>query len=111
MKYIITHKKFGERAKYSSLTAAQEAIQAKGPKFEDTELAESPDKFQTEEHRVRLVYNSKQVKELILTFDPTVTREQKAYLAERLDYFIVNFEELAAEAKQTSAEEDSDTDL
>lgn len=43
MKYIITHKKYGERAKYTSLTAAQEAIQAKGPEFEDTELAESPD--------------------------------------------------------------------
>lgn len=75
------------------------------------DLAESPDKFQTEEHRARLVYNSKQVKELILTFDPTVTQEQKAYLAERLDYFIVNFEELAAEAKQASAEENSDVDL
>jgi hypothetical protein len=75
------------------------------------ELAESPDKFQTEEHKNRLVYNSKQVKELILTFDPTVTQEQKAYLAERLDYYIVSFEELAAEAKQASAEENSDVDL
>ena len=63
-------------------------------------LVEHPDKYQSEAHKAKLVYNSKQVKELVLTFDQTITDEQKRYLAERLDYFIVNFEELAAEAKE-----------
>lgn len=80
-------------------------------RFRLIELAESPDKFQTEEHKARLVYNSKQVKELILTFDQTVTTEQKAHLAERLDYYIVNFEELAAESEQTTGDENSNGDL
>ena len=64
-----------------------------------------PDSYQTEEHKAKLVYNSKQVKQLMLTFDHTVTTEQKIYLAERLDHFIINFEELiAGSEEQESAE-------
>jgi len=63
-------------------------------------MVETPSDYQSEEHRKKLVYNSKQIKELIITFEHTVTSEQKKHLAERLDYFISNFEELAAEAEE-----------
>jgi hypothetical protein len=63
-------------------------------------LITKPDEYQTEEHKAKLAYNSKQVKELMLTFDHTVTAEQKQFLAERLDKFITAFQELIAEGKQ-----------
>jgi len=70
-----------------------------------TTLIIKPDNYQTEEHKAKLVYNSKQVKQLMLTFDQTVTAEQKVYLAERLDHFIVNFEELIAESEELESAE------
>ena len=85
--------------------ALREILQSDSPNSEKRSklitLAEKPDVYQSEQHKAKLVYNSKQVKELILTFDQTVTTEQKTYLAERLDYFIVNFKELAAEAEES----------
>ncbi len=60
-------------------------------------LINTPANFQTEAHREKLVHNSKQFKALILSFDQTVTQAQRAYLADRLDNFIVSFRELAAE--------------
>ncbi|MGD8785602.1 MAG: DUF6279 family lipoprotein [Thioalkalispiraceae bacterium] len=76
------------------------------PSYEKREklmqLVTTPDEYQTAEHKAKLVYNSKQVKELMLTFDQTVTNTQKQYLAERLDTFIVAFEELIAEGSEES---------
>jgi len=60
----------------------------------------NPEQFQTTEHKERLVYNTKQIKELLLTLDPLVLNEQRMFMAERLDYFIKNFDELAAEAEE-----------
>jgi hypothetical protein len=60
-------------------------------------LISKPDVYQTEEHKQKIVYNSKLLKKLILEFDKTVTQEQRGYLAGRLDYLIENFKELAAE--------------
>jgi len=59
-----------------------------------------PDKYQTDEHKQKLVYNSKQIKAMVLTLDQTITQEQKSHLGEKIDYYIVNFEELVAEAKE-----------
>ena len=64
----------------------------------------NPEQFQTDEHKTILVYNTKQIKELLLTLDPLVLNEQRMYLAERLDYFIKNFDELAAEARESKEE-------
>ena len=61
------------------------------------DIISRPEQFQSETYKQQLVGNTKQVKALILNFDPSVTAQQKKYLAERLDYFISNFEELAAE--------------
>lgn len=60
-------------------------------------LIKTPEAYQTEEHKQKLVYNSKLLKKLVLDFDRTVTTEQRGFLAGRLDYLIVNFRELAAE--------------
>lgn len=60
-------------------------------------LIKNPDAYQTEEHKQKLVYNSKQLKALILSFDQTLTQEQRGFLAGRLDYLITSFQELAAE--------------
>ncbi len=62
-------------------------------------LTEKPEDYRSEQYKARLVHNSKQVKALILAFEHTVTKKQKTYLAERLDYFIRNFEELIEETK------------
>lgn len=59
-----------------------------------------PDKYQTDEHKQKLIYNSKQIKEMVLTLDQTITEEQRAHLGEEIDYYIVNFEELAAVVKK-----------
>ena len=61
------------------------------------QLINNPEDYQTEEHKAKLVYNSKQVKALMLAFGETVTDEQRAYLGKRLDYFSRIFAELAAE--------------
>lgn len=63
------------------------------------ELIKTPDAYQTEEHKQKVVYNSKLLKKLILEFDLSVTQEQRGFLAGRLDYLIVNFRELDAEQK------------
>ena len=59
-----------------------------------------PDTYQTDEHKQKLVYNSKQLKEMVLSLDQTITEEQKVHLGEEIDYYIVNFEELVAEAQK-----------
>jgi len=61
------------------------------------QLINTPEDYQTEEHRQKLVYNSKQVKALMLAFSETITAEQKAHVGERLDYFSNIFAELAVE--------------
>ena len=60
-------------------------------------MIKNPDTYQTEEHKQKLVYNSKQLKALILSFDQTLTQQQRGFLAARLDYIITTFQELAAE--------------
>jgi len=60
----------------------------------------SPEKYQTDEHKLKLDYNTKQIKEMVLTFDQSVTSEQKAHLTKEFDYYITNFEELIAEAEK-----------
>ena len=60
-------------------------------------MIKNPDTCQTEEHKQKLVYNSKQLKALILSFDQTLTQQQRGFLAARLDYIITTFQELAAE--------------
>ena len=60
-------------------------------------LIKNPDTYQSEEHKQKLVYNSKQLKALILSFDQTLTQQQRGFLAGRLDHIITTFQELAAE--------------
>ena len=63
------------------------------------ELVLSASDYQSEDYKLKLDYNREQFKKLIVAFESVVTFEQKKHLNERLDYFITNFEELAAEAK------------
>jgi hypothetical protein len=63
------------------------------------ELVLSASDYQPEDYKLKLDYNREQFKKLIVAFESVVTLEQKKHLNERLDYFITNFEELAAEAK------------
>ncbi len=60
-------------------------------------LINTPEDYQTDEHKQKLIYNSKQVKALMLAFAETITVEQKAHVGERIDYFSNIFSELAAE--------------
>ena len=65
-------------------------------------LIKEPADLQTEEHKQKIVYNSKLFKTLTLEFDHTVTQTQRGFLAGRLEYFIENFRELAAEKEEKS---------
>ncbi|VAW94002.1 hypothetical protein MNBD_GAMMA21-2011 [hydrothermal vent metagenome] len=60
-------------------------------------LINNPEDYQSDEHKAKLVYNSKQVKALMITFNETITNEQKAHVGERIDHFSRIFAELAVE--------------
>jgi len=60
-------------------------------------LINNPKNYQSDEHKAKLVYNSKQVKALMITFNETITHEQKAHVGERIDHFSRIFAELAVE--------------
>jgi len=64
-------------------------------------LIKTPEAYQSEVHKQKLVYNSKLLKSLVIDFDRSVTQEQRGFLAGRLDYLIENFRELAAEQQSS----------
>lgn len=61
------------------------------------ELIESPEGYRSAEYKQNLADNIELTKRLILEFDKTLSKQQRGFMAERIDQLIATLEELAAE--------------